>query len=498
MPWGPDADSAAHDKPSHGLQPARFAAAYRVIGTMPAAARFGRVFVSAGCLLWFLVFASWLPTAQLAAQDARPQQPSSKGDRSHGGAPVRQIAHLIENLSHPSFDVRSAATLKLCTYPLAARAPLQRAARGDDAERALRARAVLSLLDQIAFTGVDIALAFSKDVVAWDQPVDLLLTLHNTSDHPATIPFQLDEISRDGLDPNARQVGDMLDLSEWLTLRGADGKIVELHIDDISQEAAVAHAVQERIDRDIQSTLGPGKTVLLNIVAFNRGWARYPLLKKGRYAATLRYLPSWQNERFIRAAVGSAESNTATVSVSHSAPPGVSASASPATLNLVPREKRLTAVLTNRNDLPWFVNTSFGRPAKPSARGHWSLTVGNDTIIIPAVAQPVQDPHGSTSEKLVRVQPGASLDVFSIPIEHLRDQANAASGSDFAIWSVTATYDNFQDSRRSSPNPTVVQDGTAPRPPGSPVGVRRRVLYTHLRSPEWKSTNLSPAIPGHP
>jgi len=448
-----------------------------------------------GCLRLIMWLVVWLPATQLVAIDNRPQPQSNAGGMTTRDEPAIEIDRLIQGLSHPSFDVRSRATLQLCNYPLEARIPLQRAARSDDAERALRARAVLSLLDQMAFSGVDIKLSFSKDIIAWDQSVDLVLTLHNRSNYPATIPFQLSKENRATLDSHARQVGDMLDLSEWLILRGEDGRAVEFHLDDVMDEKVIARTIQERIDLDPKSTLGAGETVSLNIESFNRGWARYALLKQGRYTATIEYLPPWQDEQFIRASVGAVKSNTATISVARSAPPRVSPFGSPATLGLNLGEKTLTAVLTNRSDLPWMVNTNFGAYTPPSAQGTWVLTVGDQSISIPAVPQSAQDPRPVEPEKLVKVPPAGTIDLFSIDVQRLRDHLKAAAGSDTAVWSVRATYQNIRERRPRRPAHPAANNENPPRQVKPAESPRRRVLFTHLVSPERSSADLAQ---GHP
>ena len=102
-----------------------------------------------------------------------------------------EITVLIRDLSDPAYAKRTYATRRLCAIGMPGREKLQAAAEGDDVETALRAKAVLSVLDRMMFSGIEVQLAFSKIQTAWDQPVDLRVTLTNSSEYPGRVPFQL-------------------------------------------------------------------------------------------------------------------------------------------------------------------------------------------------------------------------------------------------------------------------------------------------------------------
>ena len=65
---------------------------------------------------------------------------------------------------------------------------LAAAAGGDDAEAALRARQVLDVLDRLWFAGAEVSLAVSKTRTAWNEPVDLHITVSNRSKYPTRVP----------------------------------------------------------------------------------------------------------------------------------------------------------------------------------------------------------------------------------------------------------------------------------------------------------------------
>ena len=105
--------------------------------------------------------------------------------------PNQQVmVQLTRDLGDPSYAVRTNATRQLCVIGAPATKILEQAAGGDDVEVALRAKAVLRVIDSLLFGGVEVRLAFSKPNRAWDEPVDLVVTFTNRSEFPARLPFE--------------------------------------------------------------------------------------------------------------------------------------------------------------------------------------------------------------------------------------------------------------------------------------------------------------------
>ena len=147
-----------------------------------------------------------------------------------GSASVDEIRLLIADLGNPSYEKRTFATRRLCAIGSGAREQLLVAAAGADVETSLRAKAVLSVLDQLMFDGVEVRLSFAKSKIAWDEPLDLVITLSNHSEYPARVPFEIGNGRSTATEP-ARQVGDMLDAAEFLLVQHENGKRIELVVD---------------------------------------------------------------------------------------------------------------------------------------------------------------------------------------------------------------------------------------------------------------------------
>ena len=87
----------------------------------------------------------------------------------------RVVDTLIVELGDPSFKTREQATQRFCAIGNAAVARLRQAAGGHEAETALRAQAIVAVLEQVMFAGVEVRLRFSKTNIAWNEPVDLIV-----------------------------------------------------------------------------------------------------------------------------------------------------------------------------------------------------------------------------------------------------------------------------------------------------------------------------------
>ncbi|HEY3245889.1 MAG TPA: hypothetical protein VGM03_21315, partial [Phycisphaerae bacterium] len=156
-----------------------------------------------------------------------------------------EIERLIAQLSDASYEKRTEATRRLCAVGPAAIPALRRAAAGDEYETALRARNLLRTFEQVYFSGVEIRLAVSKEQIDWDEPVDLVLTLVNRSSAPARIPFEKPgRREESGDDPavarGVREVAELLDIGDFLSVTAPDGEEVELRVDDISSNPFIA------------------------------------------------------------------------------------------------------------------------------------------------------------------------------------------------------------------------------------------------------------------
>ncbi|UCF32608.1 MAG: hypothetical protein JSV78_09775 [Phycisphaerales bacterium] len=364
-----------------------------------------------------------------------------------GSATEAEIATLIRDLGDASFEKRTFATRRLCAIGMDAREPLAKAAAGDEFETALRARKILETVDALLFAGAEITLEMSKASFAWDEPLDLHVRLINRSKYPARVPFELDEKRRAALSANARQVGDMLDVGDLLRVSGPDGRCIELRVDEFLGAADVLAEVDSRLDAGPISMIGAGREATLIVKAFNRGWARYPLLDGGAYSLVLDYRPNWNDPVLNEQLVGRVVSNELVVKVSKAAPAAVSRVGIEAGLSLRMSDHNLIAELINRADQPIWVNRNFG-PTPPFAWGRWVVEVDplQQEIPTPAPANPTWGDFQSA--QLVEVHPGAVVEMARIEVKALRaavkqELKDAAPRN----WRVHFRYSNVCDQR---------------------------------------------------
>lgn len=381
----------------------------------------------------------------------------------------KQLIALVEKLGSASFEDRSSATLALLKIGKSATSVLEMASRGDDYETAVRAKALIRVIDQSYFGGLDIRLEASKSKVAWDEPFDLHMHLDNKLDVSSRVPVVLRDASdRAGIDA----VTGLLDLADFLQVTGPDGSRIDLHTDDINEDVDLLTAVQQRVDGEVYSRVPPRARVTYDVEAFNRNRARYRMLQKGTYRIRLVYQPQWSDQDLIDAGVGRAQSNELAVSVTSSAPEVVRRSWREASLSLKRRGDSTEAVITNLNDVPIVVNTNIvaGMAEAPFAGMHWFVGDGVDAVELSLPNPPVADAGRFSLAKLKTVQPGESL-----TIARLADTLIPAGGL------LTASYSNLAN--RTWQRMAGVQWLGNPQ---APVALRkplpRRMLMTTLRS----------------
>ncbi|MGD2107935.1 MAG: hypothetical protein PVI86_00960 [Phycisphaerae bacterium] len=356
-----------------------------------------------------------------------------------------EMVSLINDLSHPSYERRLFATRRLCTVGASAREELQAGAESDDIERVLRCKAILNVLDRLMFNGVDLTLAFAKTKIAWDEPTDLHITMLNQTKYPTRVPFEIERSDDAKPGDDARQVGDMLDVGDLVHVYGDAGLDLDLTVDDIRDSPDVVAAVQRRLDGGPASVLAPGERVTFIVRAFNRGWARYRLLDKGTYTVKLEYVPRWNDEVLIEQGVGRVVSNTASITVTTSAPKTVARSGMEASITIQRRDKRVVASITNHYDRVRVINKHFGSSA-PFAVGHWIWEADGKTERIPQETEPNGSWGDFDAKLLVEVPPGGTLDLASLGIDKLvRRLEDAGADLNAAHGTIHFGYSNLCD-----------------------------------------------------
>lgn len=347
----------------------------------------------------------------LVARAAPPAQPSI-----HDG---EQISAAIRDLGHATYERRTQATRRLVAAGVRAYEQLRSAADDSRAEIALRAKGILELIDELWFAGVEVSLSLSRERASWRDPVDLLITLTNTSTHRARVPFDLDRERRSAPPSDARQVGDMLDAAEWVRVRGSDERDIELRVDEAGGDVGVSAALQERVRGEPGGALDPGESVTLRVESINRGWARFVMLDRGDYALTLEYVPAWDDEELLRARAGRVVSNTVVLSITDSAPDLVSRRGVVSAITVEREGNAFVARAVNRSDQPMLINTNYGM-SPPFAQGRWVFESGGVTRDVALSGKAGAGYSDFCPGKIVKAEPGAATELARITIDELR------------------------------------------------------------------------------
>ena len=360
---------------------------------------------------------------------------------------VGHIAQLVGDLGDASYARRTEATRALCAIGSPAATALERVANGHDMEVALRARAVLRVLRQLMFGGVEVRLALSKTKIAWDEPVDLTITMTNRSAFPARVPFEIDPLARGKVAGDGRQVGDMLDIAEYLRVSDARDASVALVVDDIMGDEAVTKVVEHRVDAGPIAELAPSQSVSITARAINRGWARYRLLDAGAYAILLDYVPAWEDDVLAAERAGRVVSNTVTLTVTAGAPPAISRRSVEATVSVDRDKGFLVARITNRSDRVLLINTNFGA-SPPFAQAQWVHELAGQRHEVPVERRAGASWHDFEPAKLAALPAGESLTLTRITGDALqRALAGVGASVEGDRWTLHFEYDNLCDRR---------------------------------------------------
>lgn len=416
-------------------------------------------------------------TIGMAAQVSAPPD----GNTLAGPAAVGEIQSLIGELSDPSYHKRALATRRLCAIGLPARPRLEAAAAGDNAETALRAQSLLGVLDGLMFAGVDVQLSLSKTRIVWDEPIDLMIRMSNRSRYPTRVPFDIPATGKSETPGDATQVATMLDLSEVLRVRRADGREVELTVDDIAADPAVVAAVQQRLNSGPARVLQPGESVTVNARAYNRGWARYRLLDAGTYSLQIEYTPVWNDEVLNAQGIGRVISKPVHLEVTRGAPENVSRRGIEASFTIKSDGDSLVVSLTNHTDQSMIVNRNFGG-AVPFADGRWMIELDDLRRDVPILGKPGVSLHDFDPAGLVAVRAGAVIEMAKIGWKTLRDALrNQGIPIDETRWTVHFSYMNLCD-RQWQRRQGAALLGNADGPPAFQSLLSRHILSTRHTS----------------
>lgn len=408
--------------------------------------------------------------------------PRSAPAQSAAGAAIADsdIALLVDQLSDPIYEKRVGATRRLCAIGTPAMEALQRASEGGDMEAALRARKVIQALDRVWFAGVEIRLESQRTSFDWNEPIELRIILENKSRFPARVPFVIGSDQSDGDTTDARQVAAMVDAAELLSVHTTQGREVELRVDEISDDPAVLHVVQQRLAGGPISRIAPGDRVTVPLPSWNRGWARYPLLDEGDYVVTLRYVPEWIDPVLAEEKIGAVQSNTLALHVSKGAPDVVSRGGAQGEISLRREGDELVASMTNRSDRLMLINTNYGVSA-PFAEIQWVYERDGQRIAIPAANPLGRNWSDFEATRFAALEPGSSLVLARTRVTDLVRSLNQEGEAAAGEGGIALSYFNICDRQwqlREQAN--LDKDQSAPAIFRTPLP--RQLLSTRLTS----------------
>jgi len=394
--------------------------------------------------------------ADIRTPQSQPTSAGSTGSPTSAASAAEtvedEIRALVTRLGDPSYAVRTEATRRLCMMGQRAIPALHRAADSGEFEIALGVRNILEVLDSLYFGGCSIRLDADRTRLAWDEPIELAVSIRNESAHPAHLPLDAADRRRSdgslegdigkpsqgasekpgavpvrGLD-HATQVGDLIDLADYLHVTAPDGRDIPLRVDDVRADRDVAEAIEWRANGGSVTELAPRAQAVYRVPRFNRGWARYPLLQPGVYRVVFDYDPQWEDEEFRQAGVGRVTSNVLELTVTKPAPAIVRQFNGETRLVVEQGDGRLVARLTNTDDLPVWINLNTCGDQPPFAQIVWTVFAGErvEEVRLDRVT-PAPLPEAFRLDRVMELAPGDSLELQRIALADLFNAAGQAA-----------------------------------------------------------------------
>ena len=226
-------------------------------------------------------------------------------------------------------------------------------------------------------------------------------------------------------------------------VKNAQGRAIELRVDEISDDPAVLRVIQERLTGGPISELAPGERAIVIVGSFNRGWARYPLLDEGTYTVTLGYVPEWTDPVLAENKVGEVRSNTLSLHVVKGAPESVSRSGAQPSVSIRREQDELIASLTNHADRAIVVNTNYGLAA-PFAEIQWVYERDGRRTAINAAPVLGRNWSDFVPRRFVEVAPGSTFELARIEAAELTRRIHQA-GESVGEGTVAVSYFNLCD-----------------------------------------------------
>lgn len=351
---------------------------------------------------------------------------------------------LLDDLSDPSYEVRQAAVEKLYTAGPAVLDALSKVTTSDDFEAALRARNLIERIQKLFFVGAKIKLSASHKRIRWDESVSLRIKIINPSDFPIHLPFLIKNRGSIDIDPLAVQMGNLLDAADFLSVVGPDSKAADPVVDDLRGEPSLEAALDTRVYAEPASLLAPHSEFILKVPDFNRGFARYRMLRKGTYRLQFAYVPEWDDHKMREDGIGKVVSNALTLTVTQPAPDLILNARRELRVELERVGQEFVVRLTNTHDRPMGVNLNLGnRGLAHHAYLEWDWQTPAGVV---RAAQPLLNPSPLDTEKLVKLKPGQSIELFRTDLNRLKTLSGFEQmGRDEENTTLAVRYTNILD-----------------------------------------------------
>jgi len=352
-------------------------------------------------------------------------------------ADAKQAALLIGKLDDQEYQVRVESERKLRRLGIEAIPVLQGALHHDSPEIALRAKKLLAVAQQRLLTKLKVRLEIKPDRVGWNEPFDLIVTFKNPTAYDMALPL-LPE-TPDVQNTDAAQVGAMLNIADDLDVVGPDGREIELHLIDIKEDPAVDREVNRRLNVTENVRLPAGESHARTIPAFNRGWARYRMLRKGIYQIRYWFKSDPATPGDDQTAIN-VMSNDANVSITSDAPVAVQDTGVKLRADLTLRNGVLHLTVTNTYDQPVVLHTDTGQPLARYASIRWWVNVDETQRVVTDWPPSNQGPD---AEPYLTLAPAQKVEILRKPLADfwtLPGLPRIARGESVLI---TAVYLNF-------------------------------------------------------
>jgi hypothetical protein len=415
---------------------------------------------------------------------------------------------MIDQLSHPAPDRRADAIRQLAKWGPAAFPELRRAAKEADLETALSARDLLRELEGAILIGARVRLQAEPAQATWNEPVTLIVTVHNPTADPIRLPWSSRSASSttrpagDDPMPDDQQVAALLDAGEYLTVHSPRGQELAPRVDPLERDAKVMDAVQIRAGEDAPChELPPGQTSYLLIPGFNRGWARYPMLEPGRYTIAFAYQPQWDDENWIKQEFGLVRAEPITLEITGTPPPAILLGDVPMRLILEPAGDVLEAAVENLWDRPQWINLNLNGDLFTHGKLEWTLeknTYSHEESLESPSDRFLRDEESTgpfyKRDHVKKLDPAERLTIARIGRNELIRRGQTIGLSSDATWRISLSYIHI-------PSPPVIRMNLAGRRRSNPDDVPVHLYTGHLRDEfhfDPRRPGLHPAAPAVP